>query len=150
MQLIVYFSFTGNNRLLAEHLAPRIGADLCAVVEKKRRTALTVLLDMAARASHEGARQAASAGASRYSFISLCGYERPGQHESLARELSSLVGRAPTAVAQLRLADLFPAHEKKDVRAVSGYRAKAEDLRAFAPAIEDFLARVTRGNDGER
>lgn len=43
--LIIYFSFSGNNRLLAEHLAKRIGCDICPIVEKKRRTMVTIILD---------------------------------------------------------------------------------------------------------
>ncbi len=44
--LIVCFSFSGNNRRLAEYLAQAIKCNICPIVEKKRRTMLTILLDM--------------------------------------------------------------------------------------------------------
>ena len=44
--LVIYFSYSGNNRLLAEYLGKRIGGDICPIVEEKRRTFLTIILDM--------------------------------------------------------------------------------------------------------
>lgn len=45
--LIVYYSYTGNNRLLAQHLARTLECDLCPLVEVKKRTKIGLFLDIA-------------------------------------------------------------------------------------------------------
>ncbi|HMX30061.1 MAG TPA: hypothetical protein PKC13_31045 [Blastocatellia bacterium] len=77
-----------------------------------------------------------------YSFISLCGYERPEQKERITQELTSLAGRAPKAVAELKICELFPVEQRKKINVVSMYRATSADLPAFAPQIEAFLQRI--------
>ena len=167
--LVIYFSFSGNNRLLAEHLAARIGCDICAVVEKKHRTMLTVLLDMMFKREpkiealeHSPLNydhvilvapiwdsklanptktlvKSERPALSDYSFISLCGYERSGQKESITKELSALAGHPPKAEAELRISDLLPPEKRKDVKTISRYRATREDLNLFEPQIDAFL-----------
>lgn len=44
--LIVYFSFTGNNQLLANAIADDIGAEVLQITEPKKRGMLRVMLDM--------------------------------------------------------------------------------------------------------
>lgn len=123
--LIVLFSFTGNNRLLARHLAERLKADVIEVQEARRRTMITILLDLTFKRSgrikplradpkdydhllffaplwdrHIAApmraamRQLAPAMGS-YSFVTLCGGDRPGQSETVRREATSAAGRPP-------------------------------------------------------
>lgn len=140
--LIVCFSFSGNNRLLAEHLTGRLSADLCFIVEKKRRTILTIFLDMIFRrepiieplekspAGYDHVVLVSPvweskvahpmitfikneiAALSDYSFATFCGYARPGQAEMIAKELSALAGHPPKAVLELRTRDLVPGEEK--------------------------------------
>lgn len=167
--LIIYFSFSGNNRLLAEHLSKRIGCDICPIVEKKRRTIVTIILDMMFR--REPKIKALDCAAlnydhiilvapiwdsklanpmktlikrekavlSNYSFISLCGYERSGQKESITKELSALTGRSPKAVSELKVCDLFPAEKRNDIKTISRYHATSEDLIMFESQINVFL-----------
>lgn len=167
--LIVYFSFSGNNRLLAEHLAKRINCDAFPVVEKKRRTIITIFLDMLFRREPkiEDLECAASnydrivlvapiwdsklanpvktlikkekAALCDYSFISLCGYERSGQKESITQELLALTGRAPKAVFELRISDLFPAEKRNKIRMISHYHITEKDLIIFEAQINEFL-----------
>lgn len=167
--LVIYFSHSGNNRLLAEHLARRLGCDICPIVEKKRRTGLTMLLDMMFRreprieplplliADYDQTILVAPVWASRvaspmkslvkreknslahYSFITLCGYERPEQKERITNELTTLIGRSPHAVAELRLSNLFPVEKRHDVRTISRYHATADDLAFFEPELAAFL-----------
>ncbi len=170
--LIVYFSYSGNNRLLAEYLAERIEGDLCPIVETKRRTMLTIILDMLFRRTPkiEALERSVSSyhhivlvapiwdsklanpmkalirsekgSLLSYSFISLCGYERSGQKESITMELSALTGRMPKAVCELKIADLFPPERRREIKTLSSYHATREDLAEFEPKIDEFLKRI--------
>lgn len=167
--LIIYFSFSGNNRLLAEHLAARIGCDICSIVEKHRRTAITIILDMLFKREPKlqpleysvrnydhillvapiwDAKLAnpmkalikkEKSALSHYSFISLCGYERPEQEASITQELLALSGHSPGAVCQLRICDLFPVEKRNDIMTISRYRAKSDDITQFESQIAAFL-----------
>lgn len=44
--LLIYYSFSGNNKLLADHLAGELRSQTCAIVEKSQRTALTIFFDV--------------------------------------------------------------------------------------------------------
>lgn len=44
--LIVYYSYTGNNALLARFLADRLGSDHFAIEESDKRTGFTIFLDV--------------------------------------------------------------------------------------------------------
>jgi flavodoxin len=167
--LIIYFSFSGNNRLLAEHLAKRLNCDAFPIVEKKRRTIITIFLDLlfgrepkiedleCATSNYDCIVLVAPIWDSKlanpiktlikkekvaladYSFISLCGYERSGQKESITRELLALTGHAPKAVFELRISDLFPAEKRNEIRIISRYHITEKDLIRFEPQINEFL-----------
>jgi menaquinone-dependent protoporphyrinogen IX oxidase len=170
--LIIYFSYSGNNRFLAEHLAKRMESDLCPIVEQKRRTLLTILLDMLFRREPKikplecavsdyeqiilvspvwGSKLATplkslikseKSALSSYSFITFCGYDRPEQKEGITKELSALAGRSPKAVAELKISDLFPAEKRNDIKKITRYRATAADLVKLAPQIDSFIQLV--------
>jgi menaquinone-dependent protoporphyrinogen IX oxidase len=173
--LVVYFSYSGNNRLLAEYLAKLISCDICPIIEKRRRTALTIILDMMFRREPKirpleysasnyneiilvapiwGSKVAnpmktlvksEKAALSNYSFISLCGYERSGQKEKITKELSTLSGLPPKAVCELKIGDLFPAAKRNDIKTISRYRATIEDLFKFESQINAFLKLISLG-----
>ena len=44
--VIVYYSFSGNNESLAKELRLRFGCDIIKIIEQKRRTGFTILLDL--------------------------------------------------------------------------------------------------------
>jgi menaquinone-dependent protoporphyrinogen IX oxidase len=170
--LIIYFSFSGNNRLLAEHLAKRLNCDAFPIVEKKRRTIITIFLDMlfgrepkikdleCVVSNYDRIVLVAPIWDSKlanpiktlikkektaladYSFISLCGYDRAGQKERIARELLALTGLAPNAVFELKISDLFPADKRNDIRIISRYHVTDKDLILFEPQINEFLKLV--------
>lgn len=172
--LLVYYSHSGNNRLLAEHLAQRLACDVCPIVETKRRTWLTILLDLMfqraprieppARTPADydrtilvapvwGSQVAApmksfikseKSALTQYSFITLCGYEQPEQKDKLTAELTKLVGHSPRAVAELRICDLFPAEKRREVRTINSYRVTNDDLSFWAMQIEEFLVDMRR------
>lgn len=170
--LIVYYSHTGNNRLLAEYLAQRTGATLEAVTETRHRGWLTILADMMFRreppirplscSTHDfdyvllvapvwGAQVAhpmktliksERGNLATYAFISLCGYTRPDQQGALEKELAGLAGHPPQVLEQLPLSELFPADKRNDVRTITRYRATRADLDVFLPRIDAFLEHI--------
>lgn len=172
--LVVYFSFSGNNRLLAKEIARRIGCDICPIVEKKRRTMLTIILDMLFRrlprieplayppsnyqriilVAPIWASKVANpmktlikrekAALSSYAFISLCGYEQSGQQQGIARELLALAGHPPITVAELKISDLFPPEKRNDIKTISRYRITDDDLSRFATRIDDFCRLIQK------
>jgi len=171
--LIIYFSHTGNNRLLATELARRLPGDLYPVVEKRRRTLLTVFLDLLLNRtpaieplgidladgdhivfvapiwnSRVASPMAAllrreKASISSYSFISVCGHGRPGQQQSISAQLAELTGTPPVRECELRISALMAPAQKDDIRAISGYRIKSRDLQFFEAEIAAFCAAVT-------
>ena len=180
--LIIYYSFSGNNELLARHLASRLRCRAEAVVERKGRRPVTILLDMIFRRrpailplraspadfdhvlllaplwnkgiAHPMAsaiRQIADT-LPDFSFVSLCGGERPGQREHVVRELEKLAGRAPRHVWELHVEELVDADERTRAGAVTGHRVRPDELAAFSEAIEQIvgaLAPAAVGADGE-
>ena len=92
--LVIYFSYTRNNRLLAEHLAQCLGCDLCPVVEARRRTGLTVLLDMLFKRTPQLEPLALSP--TQYDHIILVA---PIWDAKLANPMKSLVKREHAAFA---------------------------------------------------
>ena len=167
--LIIYYSFSGNNRLLAQHLAKRLNCDICPIIEKKRRTMFTILLDMIFRREPQikdlefpvsdydhiillapiwGSKLAnpmtsllkrEKTALSNFSFISLCGYERTGQKEKITKQLNAITETSPKAVVELRICDLFPPEKRNEIKTVSRYHAKSEDLLIYDSQINEFL-----------
>jgi hypothetical protein len=167
MPLIIYYSFSGNNELLAQHLAERLGCTVEAVVEKKKRRPLTILLDLAFRrrpaieeiraapARHDHVlflaplwnMRVASPMASAirqtrhelpaYSFVTLCGGERPGQRERVTGELEELAGKPPIHVWELHVEDLVPRGAKP--AAVTGHRVAPDELGAYRDVIDEIV-----------
>lgn len=166
---IAFYSSTGNNEVLAEHLADRLQCGLIRVAETRRRTPLRTLADLALGLSPPIApigkslrdyRHIVLVGpvwASRlatplrtfiaahrdelveYSFLTFCGYERRELKDLLTAELTRRVGRAPRAVCELTIADLAP-HRKLDAaHVIRPYRLCEDDLSDFAGALDLFL-----------
>ncbi len=170
--LVIHFSHSGNNRLLASVLARRLGCDSLAVTEPKRRTLLTIFLDMAfgrrpriapldidwtafdcvicvaplwaAHVAHpmQTLLRQAAPSLRRYAFITLCGYHRPDQRAAIEAQLQALTGQPAIAVEELPVCELMPASQRDDVRAVSRHRATLPELAHFERAIEGFLKQV--------
>ncbi|MGR9045121.1 MAG: flavodoxin family protein [Gammaproteobacteria bacterium] len=170
--LVVYFSYTGNNRLLAAEIARRLQCKLCAIVEKKRRTMLSIILDMMFRRTPrieplgktlseydhivfvapvwdskvanpmQALLKRDKATISSYSFITLCGYERAGQLQSIEKQLCNLVGTRPKAAKELRIRELLPVNQRNEIKDISRYRVAGSELTAYENAISTFLAEI--------
>lgn len=164
--VILFYSFTGNNRLLAETLGRRIGCPAVEVVEPRPRKPLRILLDMALRRfpriepvilpDHDrliviaplwnrwiahpmrAALRELGCGIGAYAFVSLSGGERPGQVHSVDDQLVKLTSRAADEHWALYVENLAP----EDIRGtpkVSEYRATPEDL-ATITELDEIVA----------
>ncbi|HRP95260.1 MAG TPA: hypothetical protein PL143_03335 [Rhodocyclaceae bacterium] len=168
--LIICYSHSGNNRLLAEHLGRLLGARVVGVVEKRKRTGLTMVLDMVFKrrsAIHDlgvspkaydhvlliaplwnkrvanpmrSAIEQIRGELDRYSFVSLCGHERPGQSAHVTRELERLVGKAPERVWELHVCELVAPEQKTNVTVVSAHKVIESELEAFQTKISEMAA----------
>lgn len=170
--LVVYFSFSGNNRVLAEHLVTRLDCDLSRVMEKKQRRLWRIFADMIFKRrpaieplSHDihsydhivfvapvwGGQlahpmQSLAAGLAKpvaaYSFISLCGYRQPNQEQNLLRQLHDLLGSPPQAMTQLRVCDLLPPEQQADIKVIAKYHVQIQDMDRFENDIDTFLSQI--------
>jgi hypothetical protein len=166
--LIVYYSHHGNNETLAKHLAAGIECGLQRIVEVRTRTALTILFDVffdrlpriqpidKALGEYDHVILVGPVWAGRiaaplrsflqryrqqlrdYSFITLCGYENAGQAAALSAELARRVGRPPRALAELRVSDLVPAAQRRNLRIINSYRVEDAELAAYQTSIDEF------------
>lgn len=166
--LIVYYSHTHNNELLAKNLQKRLACDTFRIEEVKKRTGFTILLDIMFKrtpkiAKHQLLLEDYSnfifiapvwAGhiatplkaflreerghIGRYSFITVCGGVK-GQREKLFNELTRILNKKPVRVAELWVSDILPEEQRDKVKYTSGYRLKEEDLEAFELKIFEFL-----------
>lgn len=172
--VVIYYSFTGNNRLLALELQRRLGCDSVEVREAHHRSRMTILLDVlldrkprleagpVVLAHYDRAVLVAPVWAGRvatplaafvaqhraelpdYAFLSLCSGV-PGQPARIADELERITGRAPLAVDQLDVNELLPPEHKNKVRYTSAWRAGAQDMMAYGDAIDRFLQALPAG-----
>lgn len=163
--LILYYSRTGNNRLLAQHLAENLGSDIEEIrvmrkfkmlgflldFFKNRRPKivemttnprdydhvlfLAPLFDMGIAHPMKTALTQLKTQLGPYSFVSFCGYEREGQSEHVHDELLALTGIEPAHIQELWVGDLLPKEERENVMKVSGYKVNATELEAFADNI---------------
>lgn len=171
--LIVYYSFTQNNDVLAKNIQRKLGCDIHRIEEKKRRTGFTILLDIIFNRTPEiveyyhpinlyehyifigpvwAGKIASPLRAflseekdviKRYSFITVCG-GNAGQAEKIKKELVKIVGHAPDVLTELWVNDLLPDDRKNTIKYTSGYRLTEMDLETFRPKIDKFLESIPR------
>lgn len=165
--LIVYYSFTHNNELLAKSIQRRLKCDILNIEAVKRRTGLKIMLDLLfdrrprlqpypSVSSYEQFIFMAPIWAgkiaspmitfllqekhhiSRYSFITVCG-GAPQQKEKLTKNLTALLGCEPEIVQELWTNDLLPKGYRDTIKFASGYRIQPEDLEQFEGKIDEFV-----------
>lgn len=164
--LIVYYSFTHNNELLAQELQKQSACDILKIEEVKPRNGLTFLWDFIFNRKPAIAYSPlapdyydrfiflAPVWAGRiasplktflykerikikqYSFITLCGGAK-GQREKIVNELMAILHKAPDSVMELRLSDLSRPSLKK--AGPTSQQIVPEDLKEFQSSIDEFL-----------
>lgn len=169
-QLIVYYSYTGNNQILAEQLANRLNCEAVPILEVKSRTWLTTVLDLMLRRlpKIEPLRESLQkfdhvifigpiwanriatpllalfekerSHILKYSFVTFCGGSKTDHRKLFQNALTKALGGAPEAVFELRVTDLLSRLQKKTVRLVSGYKVDADELAA----LENEISRMVK------
>ena len=167
--LIIYYSYTGNNELLARELGRRLAAPLHRIEERGRRWGISIFLDLVFRRrpailqSHVqpelvehvilvapvwGGRIAGpmktfleqkAEKIRQYSFITLCGHM---QNPDLESELEQVTGKKPLVITQLAVEELLPPAQHGKVMKVSRYRVREAELVAFERQLKDFMQAV--------
>ncbi|MBQ4819690.1 hypothetical protein [Aquimarina sp. MMG016] len=153
---IIYFTFSGNNEMLAKDLVEDIGADLFQILEPKKRGMFRIMLDMlfnrfpkindltidlegyahifliAPIWNYQIAHPMKTfirnnkQHLKNYSFITLCS-GRDTQKEKIADQLEKLVNHKPKVIIELETRMIItPEQESK-----GAYKVTSEDLRKF-------------------
>jgi flavodoxin len=166
--LIVYYSLSSNNALLAKEIALRLNCDILRIEEVNRRTKFTILFDKVFNRTPKLKPHGIDLGMYRdfifispiwagglasplkaflmqerqhinqYSFISVCG-GREGQREKIRAELISLIHQEPEKVTELWITDLIPAENREDIEFITRFKFTADAISRFESKIEDFL-----------
>jgi len=166
--LIAYYSFSGNNAILAALLKSRLGADVYEITEPRPRKEMTILLDILlgrrprinppeiATTRYDrvlligpvwNARIATPVAAfvawmkgkfPAYACVTLCG-GRDGQQGKIERQLTRAAGKPPLFVRQLALRDWLPEDRKSGARKGTSFKISENDLVYFRPAIDELV-----------
>ena len=162
--LIVYYSFSGNNELLAKKLQSLLNCQIMKISEHKKRTNFSIVLDILLKRTPKlnpptlqitdyeyiifvapiWAGKIASPLKAfiksldekiiKYSFISLCGSRDNG---NVASELTSLTGRKPFKLLEIAANDLAPAGSNFNQNSL--YRATEGDLLKVDQFLHSFI-----------
>jgi flavodoxin len=175
-RIVVYYSFTRNNEMLANELQKRLHCDILKIETTGRRTGFSIFLDIAFRRTprlkdHKvylgdynefifvapvwAGKIAAPLRAflfkehqyiEDYSFMSFCGGGDEGQADKVANELAAILHHGPKAVKELWINDLLTEEKRKIAKYTTGYRAVPEDLELFREKISEFVTNVAAVN----
>lgn len=164
--IIIYYSYSGNNKLLAEELQRRLNSDIQEVIEVKRRTPLTMILDVLFKKDIKVRRskflisyydrviligpiwwgriasplrefiKRERRNINSYSFITVCG---SGNNRNVENELSKILQKKPITVCELLVKDLHPVNKNNKIRYTSSYQLQKQDFQEFELKIQSFL-----------
>jgi hypothetical protein len=167
--LILLYSRTGNNRILADLIAQKTGAQIAEVRPVGWFPMLRVIWQMATGRrprvhpllhdpgaydrvlviapiwdTHVAFPMTATLQSNRaaigsYDFVTLCGYIREGQPDVARSELAESVGHPPVHQMELHIGDLVPEDQRDDPRKVSAKRITRADMDHFAGQIDDIV-----------
>ena len=166
--LVVYYSFTHNNEMLAKAIQKRLGCDILRIEEIKKRTGFTILLDLIFNrkpkirtadldiSSFDQCIFVAPIWAGKiasplktflrqekyhinhYSFLTICG-GYPGQKDKLLKNLTRILEQEPGRIGELWVNDLLPKEKRNTIKYTSGYRIDEDDLISLDSKINGFL-----------
>jgi len=157
-KLVISYSMTGNNDGLAKSIAKDLGAEHIRITEPKKRTNGKIAMDMIFNRTpkiNESMKDLDTDGLvifigpvwmghvasplrrcfkdlkdhiNHYALISISGGAL-GPNPKLADELTKRMGKKPTAVIDLHIADLLPSDPKPTRQDTSVYRLNEQDIR---------------------
>ena len=166
--IIVYYSNTHNNEILAYYIQKKLSCDILKIEEVRKRTGLTILMDLIFNRTPKLNQHSISLelysdiifvapiwaskiasplraflhkekqNVKHYSFISLCGGVK-GQLENIKKQLSEILGCEPSAAKELWISDILAMDKKNNIKYTSGYRVVPTDLENFRQKIDEFL-----------
>ncbi len=171
-KLIVYFSFTNNNKLLSEHLTAYLDADIFRITEPHKRTDILILMDILfnqtpkinplaidwSKYDHtiliapiydyaiahpmKTFIQQEKDNIGNYSFLTLC-IGREGQKQKIINQLKIWLGRKPETVEEFLINDLVSPEQIEKIRYGSHYTIKEEEMKTFEPQIKATTALIS-------
>lgn len=164
--LVVYYSLTRNNELLAKAIRKRLNCDIYRISEASQN-GFSMLVDTLLKREPRIEESPYTISnydqiifvapvwdgdlpgpvkaflkrernhIQHYSFITLCtGVE--GQRDKIVATLTQLVGREPVRATELWIKDLLPEEEHSFIE-TTDYRIRKRDLARFSDEIESFL-----------
>ena len=163
---IVFFSFSGNNRVLAERLSDELQADLFEITEPRKRGPFRIMMDMAFRRNPRinpltinwepydqllllsPVWNLAIAHPMKsfikknhhlfpsYSFATLCG-GRDGQQQHLYTQLYKWTQRSPKLILQFELRELPVS--AGETPPTTGYQVRSDELDVYRSKIQRLL-----------
>jgi flavodoxin len=166
-KLIAYYSFSENNKKLAEFLLKELNCDLVRIETVKKRSGLSILLDLIFKRKPEVKQvpyylrdydhiifiapiwaskiampltsfmKAEKSNVKSYSFITVCG-GRPGQKEKITKELVATIGKAPLSVVELWTNNL----KNEPENGLKRGRIDRLQLEVFGKDIVGFLSGI--------
>jgi flavodoxin len=170
--LVVFYSFSGNNSIVAQELNRRLGGDIYEIKETKGRTGFTILFDLLFNRKPKikmppvspdqydrvilmapvwNAKIASPMQSyirmekdrlKEYGFLTVCG-GRAGQQEKLEKQLLLQAGKVPKLVRQLSINNLVPAERRRSVKNGVSFRVERADLKYFDPALEELVNKLS-------
>ncbi|MBI1767224.1 MAG: hypothetical protein HYR67_02480 [Bacteroidetes bacterium] len=165
--IIVYYSYSRNNEMLAKELRLRFSWDILKIEEQKSRNGFTILLDLLFKRKSKIQKTDVSLSdydvvifvspiwdakiatplksfiqlekdhIKNYAFITVCG-GREGQHRMITDQLIQLIDKEPMIVTELPVNDLLPDEQRNKIKYVTPYRTKTQDFQVFKNYIQDF------------
>lgn len=155
-KLIISYSFSGNNALLAKKLAEKACADYTEIRELKKRNVFTIILDtilnrtpkiQPLQTSFENYDHVIFVAPiwfgkiaspfrqvfrqckdqfARYSFISVSGGAN-GIRPRVEKELKHLIGEAPLSLFHSLISDLLPESQRGNQKVLNAYRLSSDE-----------------------
>jgi multimeric flavodoxin WrbA len=162
--IVISYSYTGNNDLLAVSVATALNAHHLRIKEKKSRSMPTIMMDMlfnrtpalepiAENLDHydlvifmapiwmgqvatplRGYFKCLKPLKGRYAFVSISGGSE-GENPDIEDELVRRLGKIPTVLIDKHIVDLLPMEDKHDRKAVTAYHLTATDIGKLTESI---------------
>lgn len=169
---VISYSYTGNNKALADSVAKKLSAEHIQITEQKKRTMGTIIFDVLFNRTPEVSPapnimekhdmillftpiwmgMAASPmrayfkylkeNPKKYSFISISGGAVNG-NPAIEGKLEKLTGIKPTRLIDLHISDLLPSDTKPDMKATSSYKLTENDIEALSNKIIKELEAIS-------
>ena len=165
--LVIYYSYSGNNEVLARSLQEKLNCDLIKIEEIDRRSGFTIFLDIlfhrrpdlktlyipyyvysqvifvapvwASRIASplESFLTKEAKHITNYSFITLCGRADEIQEGRISKQLAAISGRKPRGVLELSVNELL-ASKGMTMKFRANYKVTTSDMKFYQRQLDEF------------